>query len=245
MIVAIIQARMSSRRLPGKVLAPLVGRPMLALQLERVARSRVDGIVVATSERAEDDAVAALAAKEGFRCHRGDLDDVLDRFYQAAFACAAEHVVRLTADCPLADHRLIDAVLELHLREANDYTSNTRKRFFPHGADVEVVRFGALRTAWREASAPHEREHVTPYIYERPASFRLGSLDSNEDNSCYRLTVDYAEDLRLIEAVFAELYARNPDFSIRDVVELLKRRPELLEINAGRNPGYALAAAKR
>jgi spore coat polysaccharide biosynthesis protein SpsF len=245
-IVAIIQARMSSRRLPGKVLAPLIGRPMLARQLERVSRSRVDQVIVATSERTDDDAIAEVAETEGFACHRGDLGDVLDRFHQVALTLSAEHIVRLTADCPLADHRLIDAVAELHLGEGNDYTSNTLRRVFPHGADVEIMSFDALCTAWRNASEPHEREHVTPYIYGHPESFKLGSLDAREDTSCYRLTVDYPEDLRLIETIFVEMYTEDPDFSMQDVIALLQRRPELLDINAARNPGYerALRLAK-
>lgn len=208
---------------------------MLALQLERAARARLDRLIVATSEEPGDDAVAALAEHEGYGCFRGALSDVLDRFYRAARETPADHVVRLTADCPLIDHRVIDRVMSEHVRGGHDYTSNTQKRTFPQGEDVEVMRFATLERAWREASSEYDREHVTPYIYRHPELFRLGSVESAEDWSHYRWTVDYPEDLALVRAVFEALYARDTDFSVADVVELIARRPELLEINAAVN----------
>ena len=235
-ILAIVQARMSSNRLPGKVLAPVLGRPMLALQLERAARARIERLLVATSEEADDDAVATLAEREGYGCFRGSLTDVLDRFYRAAEAARPDHVLRLTADCPLIDPRVIDRVIVEHLSGGYDYTSNTLRRTFPHGEDVEIMRFAALERAWREAASAYEREHVTPYLYGHPELFRLGSVEADEDRSHLRLTVDYPEDLELVRAVFAALYPGDPDFSAEEIAALFARRPELLRINAAVNP---------
>jgi spore coat polysaccharide biosynthesis protein SpsF len=205
---------------------------MLALQLERVARARLDGVVVATSDEAADDAVAALAEREGFACFRGSLDDVLDRFYRAAAAARPEHVVRLTADCPLIDPSVIDRVAAAHLAGGHDYTSNTLRRTFAHGEDTEVMRFAALERAWREATSAYEREHVTPYLYRHPELFDLGSVEADEDHSQLRWTVDYPEDLAFVRAVYEALYPVGSGFSTADVVELLARRPELTAINA-------------
>lgn len=235
MLLALVQARLSSSRLPGKVLAPVLGVPMLGRQLERVARARIDRVVVATSTEPSDDPIERYLASAGFTCFRGSLDDVLDRMYQAARGERAEHVIRLTADCPLIHHAIIDAVVAEHLAGGFDYTSNTLRRTYPHGVDCEVMSFAALERAWREARAAPAREHVTTHILSHGEQFRLGSVEHGEDWSGYRWTVDYPEDLSLVRAIFERLYPSSPDFSIDDVVALFAREPELAAINAARN----------
>jgi spore coat polysaccharide biosynthesis protein SpsF len=235
MICAIVQARMGSRRFPGKVLAPLGGAPMILRQLERIAPAAVDRIVVATSEEDADAPLAECLRKAGIECFRGALDDVLDRMYRAAAAAGAEHVVRLTADCPLHDHRVIDGVLALHREQRNDYTSNTLVRTFPDGLDVEVLTLAALETAWREAREQPQREHVTPFVSGQPERFKLGNYAGPTDRSHVRLTVDYPEDLAVVRAIFDELHPREPLFGLGEIIALLERRPELPALNAHYN----------
>ena len=245
MILGLIQARTSSSRLPGKVLKPLLGKPMLARQFERVQRARrLDGLAVATSRDQSDDAIAELCRQLGIGCHRGSLDDVLDRFYGAAQAAAADHVVRLTGDCPLIDPSIIDAVIALHLEGGFDYTSNAHPPSFPDGLDVEVMRFACLERAWQEAKLPSEREHVTPYLYDR-GLFRLGNLSHTSDLSELRWTVDEVEDLIFVEAIYGALQARTPEFGLAEVLAILHRRPELNDINRNfqRDEGYRRSVA--
>ncbi len=234
-VLAILQARMSSTRLPGKVMKELAGAPMLARQLERVGRARrLDRIEVATSDGADDDAIARLCESLGVGCFRGALDDVLDRTYQAARRHVPAHVVRLTADCPLADWEVIDAAVQLHLEGGADYTSNGLERTYPHGLDVEVMTFEALEAAWREAELPGEREHVTRFIYDRPERFQLGRLTRAPSLAAQRWTVDYAEDYALVRAVYEALYPGKPNFTSADVLGFLAGHPEIAALNAGR-----------
>jgi len=226
--LAILQARMSSRRLPGKVLADVLGRPMLARQIERVQRAkRIAQLVVATSDQRSDDAIAALCAELGVACFRGSLEDVLGRFYAAAAAEAPRpaHVVRLTGDCPLADPALIDELVELHLAAGADYTSNALERRFPDGLDVEAMRFDALAIAQREARDAAQREHVTPYLYQHPERFALASLRCERALGALRFTVDQPADLRFVQRVYEALYAANPAFGWRDVLALVEGDP--------------------
>lgn len=247
MITAILQARMSSTRLPGKVLRTVLGRPLLALQLERVRRSlRIERLIVATSDRDEDAPVAGLAAAEGVDCFRGSLDDVLDRFYRAALPSKPQYVVRLTGDCPLADPAIIDSVIELCERGGYDYASNALRPTFPDGLDVEVVRFRCLEEAWREARLPSEREHVLPFVHRRPDRYKIGILQNDVDLSRLRWTVDEPEDLELVTRIYEALYAGNPAFSTADVLRLIEREPALAEINSRhvRNAGSLSSARK-
>ena len=232
--IAILQARMSSSRLPGKVLRPLGGRPMLARQIERVRRARLlDNLVVATSVEASDDAIAEFCAREKVDCHRGSLDDVLARFHGAARAFGpTDHVVRLTGDCPLSDPTIIDACVALHLANGADYTSNAFDRNYPDGLDVEVVRFAALERIAREATEPYEREHVTPRLYRNPQTFSLDALKAPRDLSALRWTVDTPADFAFVERVFAELDAVKPAFGWLDVLALVNARPDIAAINA-------------
>lgn len=241
-VVAIVQARMTSRRLPGKVLKPILGRPMLALQIERVRRaSALDRIVVATSVTPDDDAVAKACQEMAVECFRGSLGDVLDRFYRCALAHGAEHVVRLTADCPLADPQVIDRVVRAHLDGGFDYTANVSPPTWPDGLDVEVVRFSALTDAWREAELPSEREHVTYFIETHPQRFRYGNVAAAVDRSGLRWTVDDPEDFDLVRRIYEALYPANAAFTTDDILALLQARPELRALNAHleRNAGMA------
>ncbi len=233
MIVGVLQARTGSRRLPDKVLAPILGRPMLARQVERLRRARrLERLVVATSNDASDDRIETLCGEIGIDCHRGSLDDVLDRVYRAACASGATQIVRLTADCPLADPSLVDRVVALHLEGGYDYSSNALARTFPDGLDVEVVRRHCLEEAWREAREPFEREHVTPFLYRRPERYRLGSLEQREALGELRWTVDEPADLAFVRCVYEALHPSDPDFGTDQILDLLARRPEIASINS-------------
>lgn len=242
MILAILQARTSSSRLPGKVLLPMAGAPMLTRQIERIARARLlDGLIVATSDRAEDDGVAKLAETAGVGLFRGSLHDVLDRYYRAAQPYRPSHVVRLTGDCPLTDWDVIDAAIAFMTEGGFDYASNTLEPTWPDGLDVEVITFAALETAWLEARDPLEREHVMPFVTRRPDRFKLGSLRNDCDLSAMRWTVDEPVDYALAVAIYDALYPHNPAFTTADVLALLQREPELSQTNATivRNAGFA------
>ncbi len=239
-ILAVLQARMSSTRLPGKVLKPLLGRPMLARQIERVKRSAlIDRLLVATSAAAEDAGIERLCAELRVDCYRGSLDDVLDRFYRAAQPCNPAYVVRLTGDCPLADPELIDAVIRFCVDGDYDYASNALQPTFPDGLDTEVLRFACLAEAWREARLPSQREHVTPFIYSQPRRFRIGSYVNAVDYSHLRWSVDEPEDFALIERIYQALYPANRAFASADILALLKRHPEIVSnTHIQRNEGY-------
>jgi spore coat polysaccharide biosynthesis protein SpsF len=231
-VLAILQARMSSRRLPGKVLRTILGRPMLSLQIERLRRCRrIDRLIVATSSDPSDAPIADLCSRERIDCFRGDLQDVLDRFYQAASRYAPEHVVRLTGDCPLADPGLIDRVIDFHLEGGYDFTGNALVRTFPVGLDVSVFRHALLGQAWREARRPEEREHVTLYMKAHPERFRLGDYREAQDRSNLRWTVDEPADFDFVRAVYERLYPANPSFDSADVYRLLEREPGLAAMN--------------
>jgi spore coat polysaccharide biosynthesis protein SpsF len=233
--LAIVQARMASTRLPSKVLRTVLGKPLLEYQIERLARAKtLDGIVVATTEGDGDDPIVALCRRLGVPCHRGPEDDVLARYHGAAKAYGADPVARVTADCPLIDPEVVDRIVARY-REgegACDYVSNTLRRTYPRGLDVEVFSFGALAAAHREATLPSDREHVTAFLYRRPERFRLVNVESGEDLGHHRWTVDTPEDFRLIAIVLESLYPSNPGFGMRDVLALLEADPSLERINA-------------
>ncbi|MGO4153381.1 cytidylyltransferase domain-containing protein [Cupriavidus sp. YAF13] len=240
-VMALLQARSSSTRLPGKVLKPLLGEPMILRQIERLRRARnIDRLMVVTSDSASDDELAARCVEAGVEVFRGSLDDVLDRFYSAVRDIRPQHVVRLTADCPLADPEVIDAVIDFYRDGDFDYASNVLEPTYPDGLDAEVFRFSVLETIWQEASLASQREHVTSFIYQHPERFRLGCLKRESDLSALRWTVDEPSDLEFVTAVYGALYRDNPAFLMADVLRLLAQRPELIEINAGqlRNAGY-------
>ncbi len=244
--IAILQARVGSSRLPGKVLKPICGRPMLALQLERCLRAETfDGLVVATSTEDADTSIEELCKAEGVACFRGALDDVLDRYYQCAKQHGAQHVVRLTGDCPLMDPAVIDRVAGCYFEGGYDYASNGLRSTWPDGLDLEIISFDVLETAWREAELPSEREHVSPFIISHPERFRLGSAENETDYGRLRWTVDEPEDLAFVSAVFEALYPATPAFTMQDVLNLLSRQPSLgdLNVHIGRNEGYEASLA--
>jgi len=231
-ILAILQARVSSTRLPGKVLKPIIGRPMLELQIERILQSKlIDKLVVATSTDPTDDQIEQLCNKIGVPSYKGDLSDVLDRFYQTALIWNPEHIVRLTGDCPLIDPEVVDEVISFYLNGHYDYVSNTLEPTFPDGLDVEIFRFSVLEEAWKEAKLPSQREHVTLFIYQNPERYRLGNYKNPIDLSHHRWTVDEPEDFELVTEIYEGLYPSNPKFRMNDILNFLQKRPELIELN--------------
>ncbi len=239
-VLAILQARTGSKRLPNKVLLPIAGKPMLYWQVQRLLKIKgIDQLVIATSDQPEDAAIAELAQMAGVACFRGNEKDVLDRFYQCAKPYQPAHVVRFTGDCPLIDPQISQQVIQLHLQGQADYTSNCLPPTFPDGLDTEVFTFAALERAWQEAKAHYEREHVTPYINET-GLFSVGNYTNTTDLSALRWTVDNQEDFALISQIFQHFAGREADFSMMEVINFLKEKPELADINKHiqRNEGY-------
>jgi spore coat polysaccharide biosynthesis protein SpsF len=231
-IVAVIQARVGSTRLPRKVLADIAGETMLGRTVRRTRRANsIDEVTVATTDLAEDTAVVEEANRLAVRAIRGSENDVLDRYRKAAAAFDAAVVVRITSDCPLVDPAVVDVVVrEFVDHPGADYCSNVMTRTFPRGLDVEVFSREALERAAAEARLPHHREHVTPYLYEQPDRFVLRSVEAEEDVSWYRWTVDEAEDLALVRHIYAA-FAPNDSFGWHDVIDLVRSRPELATWN--------------
>lgn len=231
--LAIIQARMTSTRLPGKVLLDLAGKPMLVRVLNRVRRARtLTDTVVATSTESADDPIARLCAARNWPCVRGSCDDVLDRFYQAARQHQADVIVRITSDCPLIESAIIDLVVTRFLvQEPVDYASNNSllPLTFPRGLDVEVMSFAALQDAWQNDHDPASREHVTPYLYHHPEQFRLAGVFHHRDLSHLRWTVDTPDDLILVRKVYE--FFGDDCFNWYQVLDLLEQHPEWLSIN--------------
>jgi glutamate-1-semialdehyde aminotransferase/spore coat polysaccharide biosynthesis protein SpsF (cytidylyltransferase family) len=238
-IAAIIQARMGSTRFPGKTMAEIEGRPMLGHVVDRVRLSRlVDNVIVATSDGSADDAIATFCGNENIPCFRGSEQDVLDRFYQAARANPADAFVRITADCPLIDPDVIDAVASRFGEGGVDYVSNIQRYTYPDGLDTEVFAFSALERAWREARKPAEREHVTPYL--RTGKFRTANVESAHPVTAgeFRWTVDHPADLEFVRAIYREL--NNGKCRLEPILALLKEKPELQKIQETviSNEGY-------
>lgn len=243
-IVAIIQARMSSTRLPGKVMKEIVGKPMLALLIERVRRSQaLSEVVIATGDVPANRPIIDLGAHIGCPVFVGSEDDCLDRFYRAAKQYSADVVVRITGDCPLHDHGLIDEVVGFFLKNVDryDYVSNVNPPTFPDGLDLSVFSFLALEKTWREATLPSEREHICPYIWKHPELFRIGHLSSPIDYSSMRWTVDDPLDFEFVRNVFEHLYRGPADpFSMEEILRFTREHPELdeREKRAARDEGY-------
>ncbi len=258
--LAVVQARMGSTRLPGKVLAPIVGKPALELMVERLRYiDPLEAVVIATTDLPEDAPIADLAQRLGCPVYRGNALDVLDRYYQVARLFDAHAVVRFTADCPLIDPQVSAAVIEGFSAGDFDYVSLAGD--FPDGLDTEVIGRAALEIAWQEASLPSEREHVTPFIWKHPDRFRVGRWEFPGSKRQHRLqdraqsraldlsklrwTLDYREDLELIRAVYERLYAPGPPFGWREIVALMEKEPKLCRLNGGilRNEGYLRSLA--
>jgi len=231
-ITAIVQARMGSTRLPGKVLMDLGGKTVLARVVQRLRRARLlHEIVVATTVSPADAAIAEECDRLGVRVFRGSEDDVLERYYRAAAECGSEAILRITADCPVIDGELVDAVIQLWADEKVDYASNGLRLTFPRGLDAEVFRRDALERAWREARLPHQREHVTPYFYEHPELFSLASLVNGTDYSHDRWTLDTDADLELLRAIY-QSFGNRDQFRWKEIIQLMEREPQLCALNA-------------
>jgi spore coat polysaccharide biosynthesis protein SpsF len=229
-IVAIIQARMESTRLPGKVLMDIQGQTMLASVVRQVRRAKkLDDIVVATTDRPADDAIIEACRQLGVAGFRGDSEDVLSRYYHAARQHQAQVIVRITADCPLIDPGIIDQIVTVFRENDVDYASNTLTRSYPRGLDVEVFSMSALEQAWREADRQHYREHVTPFFYQNPGRFKLKAISCKDDYSHFRWTVDRQEDLELVREIYRRLPVDHRSWT--EIVALVNATPELLEIN--------------
>lgn len=233
--VAIIQARMTSTRLPGKVLADICGQPVLARLAERLRRAaRIDRIVLATTTNADDDPVAALAAELGLTCFRGSEHDVRSRYVGAAAEADAGTVVRVTGDCPLIDPAIIDRVVGALSDSGADYAANILERSYPIGMDVEAFRRAALDRSVDIDGSADAVEHVTPGLYRHPEKFTLESLvapDMHRDPDL-RLTLDTPEDLDLIRRIFGRLYTEDPAFDLMDILAMIAAQPELRGLNA-------------
>jgi len=238
-VVAIIQARMDSSRLPGKVLKDICGKPMILREVVRARRAQSLGqVILATTTDTQDDLVAEVCRKYGIPCYRGDSLDVLDRYYQAATLFGADTIVRLTGDCPVIDPREIDRTVFAFFESGADFAANRLpppwRRTTPIGMDTEVVSFACLERAWREADAKYAREHVMPYFYEEDGRFNVLLVEHEPDLSSYRLTVDTPEDLKLIREIYRHFNGTD-EFSLGEMIALFKTQPELIQINAGVN----------
>lgn len=235
MITAIIvQARMSSTRLPGKILLPIMGRPLLEYQFERLRRVRTaDKIIIATTENPVDQVIVDWACKHGVDYFRGSESDVLSRYYHAARDAGASTVVRCNSDCPLIDPDVIDLITTSYQEQRHlyDYVSNILQPTYPTGMHTEVFSFESLEKAHFNAHEPLDREHVTPYIYHRPNTFRLKNIALDQDLSWHRWTIDHPEDFDFISRIYNALYPTNPLFVMADVLEILQQHPEWLRIN--------------
>lgn len=231
-VVAIIQARMGSTRLPRKVLEDLAGEPMLARVVNRTRRAKtLDTVIVATTTQPNDAAIVSLCKERGWPFFRGSEVDVLDRYYRAALVFKADVVVRVTSDCPLIEPLIIDEVVQEFLSHHPevDYVSNSLERTFPRGLDVEVISFAALERAWQEDSDPALREHVTPYIWRHPEKFKILNVANDVDYSHMRWTVDTIEDLTFVRKIYDHF--QNDTFTWGEVLHLLEMHPKWLEIN--------------
>jgi spore coat polysaccharide biosynthesis protein SpsF len=241
LVVAIIQARVGSTRLPAKATADILGKPLLTRIIQRIKQSHtIDDILVATTTLPEDNEIIRLAEENGVKSMTGSINDLLDRFYQAASLGKAEVIVRITGDDPFKDPEILDSIVNKIVDNPGlDYISNTIKPTFPEGLDIEVFRYRALEKAWKEARLPSEREHVTPFIWKNPDKFNIENFENEHDLSAYRWTVDYPEDLQFARDIYA--YFQGKDiFFMRDILNCLKINPHLIKKTSGipRNEGY-------
>lgn len=229
--VAIVQARMGSTRLPGKVLKEVLSRPLLSYQIERMKRiNLIDEIIIATTPN-QNEAIIELCKNEKINYFVGSESDVLERYYQVAKKYQADIVVRMTSDCPIIDAQIVDQLISMYQNGEYDYVSNTIERTFPRGMDAEVFSFESLERAYNEAQRDYEREHVTPYLYLNEDTFKIGQLTQQNDTNEIRLTVDTPEDFEVIKRIIEALYPINPNFKLKDILEILAENPEWLEIN--------------
>ena len=228
MILAVLLARMSSERLPGKVLMDLAGKPSLVRQAERLlAVPSVDELWVMTSTMLEDNAIEACCEGHGLVCKRGELEDVLNRVHRHASQLHPDHIIRSTADCPVIDRAVVEETVQRHLREGNDCTGNAYERTYPDGLDIEIMTYACFDKVWREAETSEDRANITSYIYANPSRFRTGAVLHHEDLSALRWTVDYLEDYEKISAVFDYFFPEMPDFGMDDVLDFFREHGQI------------------
>ena len=243
--VAIVQARMVSTRLPGKILKPLAGKPALWHLINRLGYcKRLDQAVIATTTEEEDDVVEQFCRVHDVPCFRGSEEDVLDRYYQAAKTFNADPIVRITADCPVIDPTIVDEVVEGYSKGNFDVYGLGGE--FPDGLDCGLFSFWTLEDTWKHATLPSEREHVGPYMGKHPEKYRIGRYEKFKGLGHHRWTLDEQADLRSLEAVFDRLYRPGKIFFTQEILDLLEKEPQLMEINAGiiRNEGYLKSLAE-
>jgi len=231
--VAIVQARLGSKRLPGKIFKILAGKPMLWHVVDRLSHAKMlDKIIIATTTLSEDDQVEQFCISNNISFYRGSSNDVLSRYYETAKLYNAGIVIRITSDCPVIDPYLIDSMLlQFNEEDHIDYMSNSLHRTFPRGLDAEIFTFASLEKTYNEANLDYEHEHVTPYIYNNPDKFIVKNYANEKDLSNYRWTVDTAEDLMLIDEIYKNLYRKDKIFLFKDILQLIESRPELAKIN--------------
>jgi spore coat polysaccharide biosynthesis protein SpsF (cytidylyltransferase family) len=240
-IAAIIQARTGSTRFKNKTFAELEGKPLLWHIINRIKKAKhIQDIIIATTTNKEDGKIEDFAKENNIKIYRGSENNVLDRFYQAAKKFNVNIIVRITADDPFKDPKVIDKAIEIFLKENYDYVSNTVKPTYPEGIDVEVFSFSSLKKAWNDAEKISEKEHVTPYIWKNPNIFKTYNFEYKEDLSNLRWTIDYKEDYEFAKEVYKRLYKKDKIFYMEEILELLKKEPELSKINQDivRNEGY-------
>jgi len=231
-VVCIVQARVGSSRLPGKVLKNICGKTVLEHDINRLKlSSMIDEIIIATTVESQDDKIVDEAKRLGVKYFRGSEKDVLSRYYHAAMESNSDIVVRVTSDCPCIDHTIIDNMVRLFEENKFDYINNTSERTFPRGYDVEVFTFQALEIAYKNATKNYEREHVTPYLYDCNNNFKCFTYKNNVDYSKYRITLDTEEDLQLITIIYEKLFDNKGYFLLDDVVEFLKKNQNIAKIN--------------
>ncbi|WP_428324965.1 cytidylyltransferase domain-containing protein [Nitrosopumilus sp.] len=243
-IIVMIQARTDSTRFPNKILSIIEGKPMLWHVINRIKKMKCDEIVVVTTTRKKDDDVVKIARKSKVKCFRGKTNNVLDRFYQASIKFKAEVIVRITADCPLIDPIQSKKVVNAFLKGNYDYLSNDSKTI-PNGLDTECFSFIALKEAWIKSKLKSEKEHVTPYIWKHPKKFRIATIHNKDkkNRENMRWSVDYKNDLEFVKEVYSKLYFKKEIFSMTDILNLIKKEPNLLKINSDhkKNEGYLIS----
>ena len=233
---------MGSTRLPGKILTKIADKPMLWHVIQRTAESSsMNKIIIATKTNSADDCIVDFANSFDILFFRGSEGDVLDRFYRTAKSFCIDAIVRITPDCPLIDPKIVDKVIKRFLIGNLDYISNVHPPTYPDGLDVEVFSFETLKKVWKEAKKASEREHVTPYILNHHRMFRISNIENEVDLSYMRWTVDEERDLKFVKEIYKRLYKNNKIFYMTNILNLLKKEPELSRINEGilRNEGYA------
>ncbi len=246
-VLAILQARVSSTRLPGKVLKCILDSPMIIRQIEREMRiPSIDKIVVATSTDFSDNSLVEVLQNNNISVHRGSLNNVLDRYYQVANLYQPDHIVRLTGDCPLADPDVIERVILEHIEHDADYTTNCMPPTWPDGLDVEVMKMSALTSSWSNSKLPSELEHVTPFIRKHPEIFKIHNVSSEIDLSHLRWTVDEKEDFEYVTNIYENLYPANKNFKTKDILNYLDSNPNKANINSQykRNAGSKVSLVK-